>query len=96
MKKTALFFLILFLGFIISPSLITYIDKTADISLAFTANEEETSAKNQVVFECFIHTENKQDMGMCFLLSQSSLEHYYNKKAGLVFLEIHSPPPRNI
>lgn len=95
MNKIAVFFFIIFAGFIVGPTLVTYIDKNADVSIAFTANEEENSAKNHEVSE-FTIQDYKTDMERQFLLSKSSIEHYYQKADQIVFLEVTSPPPKHI
>ena len=94
MKKTAFFFLVLFAGFLATPTFITYVDKNADISMAFTANEEENSSKTQLVFEYTFHESHPGNLGLHFLQEQSALIHYYNQAAKLVFLDVLSPPPK--
>lgn len=95
MNKIAVFFIIIFAGFIVTATIVTYIDKNADVSIAFTANEEENFSQNHIVPE-FIIQENKSDLERQFLLTQSSIDHYYQKADQIVFLEITSPPPKHI
>ncbi len=94
MKKIAFFFLVLFAGFLATPTLITYVDENVDISMAFTANEEENSSKTQLVFEYTFHESNPGNLSLHFLQEQSALIHYYNEAERLVFLDVLSPPPK--
>lgn len=96
MNRIAFFFFFIFTGFIISPTIITYIDQSVDISVAYTANEEENSVKNNVLLEFTVQDQSKADLGSQFLLAKSSIEHYYQMAGEIVFLEITSPPPRHI
>ena len=66
--------------------MITYVDENADISMAFTANEEENSSKTQLVFEYTFHESNSSNLSLQFLQEQSALIHYYNDAEKLVFL----------
>lgn len=94
MKKIAFFFLVLFTGFLASPTIISYLDEEIDISMAFTANEEENSSKTQLVFEYTFHESNSNNFSLHFLQEQSALIHYYNDAEKLVFLDVLSPPPK--
>ena len=94
MKKIAFFFLVLFVGFLATPSIVTYIDENADISMAFTANEEENSSKTQPVSEYTFHETPTGNLSLHFLQEQSALIHYYNQATRLIFLDVLSPPPK--
>lgn len=93
MKNIAFFFLVLFAGFLASPTIISYVDEKVDISMAFTANEEENSSKTQLVFEYTFHDSNS-NLSLHFLQGQSALIHYFNEAERLVFLDVLSPPPK--
>ena len=93
MKKSAFFFLLLFTGFLATPTIVSYVDENVDISMAFTANEEENSSKTQLVFEYTIN-DSPHNLSLHFLQEQSALIHYYNQAEKLVFLEVLSPPPK--
>ncbi len=94
MNKIAIFLAVLFVGFIVSPTLITYLDESVDISIAFTANEEENSAKNQIVFEFNIQDANPSSLSLHFLQEQAALNHSYKDGAKLITLDVISPPPK--
>ncbi len=94
MNKTALFFLIIFSGFITAPTVVTYFNSSADVSMAFTANEEENCVKNHIVLEFIFQDNDKQDLGKQFLLQKSSIEHYHLLAEKMILLEVFSPPPQ--
>lgn len=94
MNRIAFFFFFIFTSFIISPTIISYIDQSVDVSLAYTANEEENSVKNNVLLEFTIQEHTNSDLGSQFLLAKSSIEHYYQIAGEMVFLDVTSPPPR--
>ena len=94
MNRIAFFFFFVFTSFIISPTIVSYIDQSVDVSLAYTANEEENSVKNNVLLEFTLQEQSKADLGSQFLLAKSSIEHYYQIAGEMVFLDVTSPPPK--
>jgi len=96
MNRIAFFFFFIFTGFIISPTIVSYIDKDVDISLAYTANEEENSVKNNVLSEFTFQDHSNANLESQFLLAKSSIEHYYQMASEIVFIDVTSPPPRHI
>lgn len=94
MKFIASFFLSLFLAFVATPSVITYLDESIDISLAFTANEEENSTKTEVAFEYIVQIDNRHTTSLHFLQEQTAFNHIYKEVYRLVYLDIVSPPPK--
>jgi len=95
MNRIAFFFFFVFTSFLISPTIISYIDQSVDVSIAYTANEEENSLKNNVLLEFIVQDHANSDLGSQFLLSKSSVEHYYQIAGEMVFLDVTSPPPRH-
>lgn len=95
-KNFALLFLFIFLGFIATPTIVTYIDKCANVSAAFTANEEENSSKTGLTFEYTIHDPHPSYSSLHFLQEQSAFNHYYKEGYRLVFLDVLSPPPKQV
>lgn len=94
MKIKSLFLLILFVTFLGTPTLITYLDESVDISMAFTASEEENSVKNQIVFEYNIQDSNSGSISIHFLQEQAAFNHFYKDGANLIVLDVLSPPPK--
>lgn len=70
----------------------TLVDREADISMAFTASEEENSVKNQIAFEYTLN--DHRSISIHFLKEQMADNHYYKKGYKLVFLDVLSPPPK--
>lgn len=96
MKKTAYLLLFLFLAFLLTPTVVTYIDKDIDVTLAFTAGEEENSSKTQPGFEYTIQDTNPYYTSIHFLQEQPPYNHFYEEGSGLVFLDVLSPPPKQV
>lgn len=94
MKFIASFFLILFLAFIATPSVIIYLDESVDISMAFTASEEENSSKTSVAFEYIFQPTHHNITSLHFIQEQIALSHFYKEGYRLVYLDILSPPPK--
>lgn len=94
MNKIAIFLVVLFVGFLVTPTLITYLDESVDISMAFTASEEENSAKNQIGFEYNVQDSNTSTISLHFLQEQAALIHFYKDGAKLITLDVLSPPPK--
>jgi hypothetical protein len=91
MKLIARIFLVLFIAFLVTPSIVTMIEKSCDTSVFFSISEEEHSQKEVKVYAC-----NEE------ALSGFSKGRY--SKSGLVLSEnlskhdkitpsIFSPPP---
>ena len=97
MKKTfAAILFTVFLSFIVGPTVVALIDDSVDISFAFTANEEENSSKNLVSFE-YTNQENSTNYRGIMLLSEQRNNAYsYYANYHQVFLDVLSPPPKNI
>lgn len=94
MKKAAIFLVVLFVGFIMTPTIITYLDENVDISMAYTASEEENTAKNQIFFEYNLQDSNPGSVSLHFLQEQAALNHFYKEGSGLIVLDVLSPPPK--
>lgn len=95
-KNLALLFLTVFLGFLATPSIVTFIDRDVDISTAFTANEEENSSKTELLFEYNLRESNPNQVSISFFKVQSAFSFYYKKGYRPIYLEILSPPPKQI
>lgn len=93
-NKIAIFLVLLFVGFLGTPTLVSYLDESIDISMAFTASEEENSVKNQIAFEYNIQDSNSESISLHFLQEQAALNHFYKDGSGLITLDVLSPPPK--
>lgn len=96
MKSIACILTIFFLSFAAGPTVMALIDDTVDMSFAFTANEEENSAKNLVSFESLLEETYSNHESIQFLRTHSRQEFSYLEGGHQVYLEVLSPPPRNI
>lgn len=96
MKITACLFLLLFVGFLLAPTVITMIDKTVDVTMAFTANEEESSSKHTIGLEYIVHIYHPNAISLQFLHEQAALNHSYKDGDRLVILDVLSPPPKQV
>lgn len=94
MKKIAQLLLFVFVLFLATPTVVTYIDNDIDVSMAFTANEEENSSKTQIGFEYTLHDHDPTYASIHFLQEQTALNHSYKEGYRLVFLDVLSPPPK--
>lgn len=96
MKNLSLLFLIIFVTFLCTPTIVTYVDKKIDVSMAFTANEEENSSKTSIGFEYTLQDANPYNTGIHFFQEQTLFNHFYKEGSGLVFLDVLSPPPKQV
>lgn len=94
MRFIASFFIVLFLAFLVTPSIVTYVDESVDVSLAFTANEEENSPKTEIAFEYLFQIDNRYTFSLHFLQEQTAFNHFYKEGNKLIYLDILSPPPK--
>lgn len=90
-KAISIFFTVLFLGLITSPSIIVVIDDSIDISVLYSLAEEEES-KNLEVFT----SENDEDgeSMLCSAILEDS--GYYFNKYPKPHLNLIVPPPEPI
>lgn len=86
----------MFTLFVAGPTLVACIDKDADISFAFTANEEENSAKNLLNLEFIKDEQANHHEAYLYLREESSAKFYYAEDHHQVYLDVLSPPPRHI
>lgn len=94
MKVIASFLLILFTAFLATPTFVVCIDENVDISMAFTASEEENSSKTQLAFEFNIQDVIPGAFSGFFSQDLSPLNHSYKEGYRLVFLDVLYPPPK--
>lgn len=96
LKKIAYILTINFLSFIAGPTIVSLIDDTVDISVAFTANEEENSSKNLVNFESLMEEAFSNHASIEYLRTHQKEGYSYEEDYHQVYLEVISPPPKNI
>lgn len=95
MKKIAYLFLFLFIGFLITPSIVTYIDKNIDVSTAYSAGEEEHSSGSKLTLEYLMQEPNPFAVaGLHYSSTNASLSNYLHNGERLIFLDVLSPPPK--
>ena len=90
-KITALFFIVLFMGLIIAPTVIVVIDDSVDTSIFYSLAEEEESGKLKKLISPF----SLQSNDLTDNLGLKNLEHfgYYFKNYPKPHLNLISPPP---
>lgn len=74
--------------------MISLIDRSVDISIAYNVNEEESSSKNQITFEYNIEEMDSNYESIHFLQISKVNGHYYKENTYNVFLSVTSPPPK--
>lgn len=94
MKKIAAILAFIFLGFLATPTVITLIDSSVDISLVFNVNEEESSSKNQISMEYHLEETPSNYESIHFLQEQKNPGHFYTEDYPVIFLDVISPPPK--
>ena len=96
MRSIAITLSIIFMTFIAGPTAVSLIDDTVDISIAFTANEEESSSKNLLSFESLIEEIYSNRASIKYLRTHQKNRYSYEEDYHQVYLEVVSPPPKNI
>ena len=96
LKKVAYILSFIFLSFVAGPTVISLIDDTVDVSFAFTANEEENSSKNLASFESLIEEIYSNHASIEYLKTHQKENYSYKEDYHQVYLEVISPPPKNI
>lgn len=94
LKKTvSIFFTVLFLGIISTPSIIVVIDDSIDISLILsTSEEEEKGNEKHSDIEVLVSKLKANESYLAFDSSENNLG-YYNKMYPKPHLNLISPPP---
>ena len=84
--------LVVFVNFIVAPTIISLADENADISLVFNVNEEENKEKESEkdVEIKLLQTESLQKSFTGFSVSNNKL---YKENYPKHFMKLHSPPP---
>lgn len=90
MKIISKIFLILFIAFLLTPTIVTVIEKSTDISIFYTASEEEPAHKE---IKVFFYLDNFVDVLLFEKLSTSAILSENLSKYGNVTSSIFIPPP---
>lgn len=96
LKKVAYILSFIFLSFVAGPTIVSLIDDSVDVSFAFTANEEENSSKNTVSFESLVEEIYSNHASIEYLKTHQQERYSYKQNYHQVYLEVTSPPPKNI
>lgn len=92
-KSIAIFFTILFLAIITTPTIISAIDKSVDISVFYSMSEEEESHKiPSKLFEALFTKPNPVHYYLSSAVEDNSLGYYF-KNYPKPHLNLISPPP---
>ncbi len=94
MRFKSTFFLLIFVSFLVTPSVVSLMDSTNDVAVFFSMNEEENSDNNKIDIEKKTIHNNKQSLEG--ILANLASEKTVQKQAvdwNSVYLEMVSPPP---
>ncbi|MGB7842400.1 MAG: hypothetical protein WBL21_06395 [Salinimicrobium sp.] len=96
LKKIAYILAFVFTLFVAGPTIVICIDKDVDVAFAFTANEEENSAKNLLNLEFMKDEHTTKPTASLLFNDENTGRFFYDEDHHQVFLEVLSPPPRYI
>lgn len=91
--KIAIVLTFVFGSFIISPTIISIVEKNFDVSILFNINEEENNQKEtSKTFDLKLSDSNTA-LSLFNAFSKSNLLGFYSKKYASISQENNSPPP---
>jgi|SRR5690606_31770860 len=93
-KRYALFFLIIFSIFLVSPAVVRVIEANVDVSYFFNIAEEENKHSQKEYKDVFIGITNKPYDTNALLMRKFSLFFYKNNKYPPIDLDENCPPPK--
>lgn len=94
-KIVSIFLSVIFLLFIVTPTIIILVDDTIDVSLAFSASEEEEKGNEKNLdIEVLFSTLKTNDSDVDFSESESNLGYFF-KNYPKPHLNLISPPPEH-
>ena len=94
-KIVSIFLSVIFLLFIVTPTIVILVDDTIDVSLAFSASEEEEKGNEKNLdIEVLFSTLKTNDSDVDFSESESNLG-YFLKNYPKPHLNLISPPPEH-
>jgi len=92
-KIVSIFLSIIFLLFIVTPTIIVLVDDTIDVSIAFSASEEEEKGNEKNLdIEVLFSNLKANESDLVFAVSENNLGYYFKNypKPHLILI---SPPP---
>ena len=93
MKIISKIFLIIFIAFLATPTIVTVIEKSADISVFYTVSEDENAHKE---IKTFFYLDNFSDTILPAELSSSAILSENLSKHGNITSSIFIPPPNEV
>lgn len=96
MKQFALILLFVFAAFLVAPTTIVLIKSTADVSLAFTVNEEESQGDRAEMKDKEVQLLSFHHLN--FFSIKEDVDHFHSYKENYkhIFFDVLSPPPEFI
>lgn len=92
-KIVSILFSVIFLLFIVTPTIIVMVDSSIDVSMAFSASEEEEKGNEKNLdIEILFSKLKTNDSDLVFALSENNLGYYF-KNYPKPHLNLISPPP---
>ncbi|MDB9961735.1 hypothetical protein OAD62_06520 [Oceanihabitans sp.] len=92
-KIVSIFLSVIFLLFIVTPTIIVMVDDTIDVSIAFAASEEEEKGNEKNLdIEVLFSNLKANESDLVFAVSENNLGYYF-KNYPKPHLNLISPPP---
>jgi hypothetical protein len=92
-KIVSIFLSVIFLLFIVTPTVIVMVDDTIDVSIAFSASEEEEKGNEKNLdIEVLFSNLKANESDLVFAVSENNLGYYF-KNYPKPHLNLISPPP---
>ena len=94
-RIVSIFLSVIFLLFIVTPTIIVMVDDTIDISIAFSASEEEEKGNEKHLdIEVLFSKLKTNESDLVFAISENNLGYYF-KNYPKPHLNLISPPPEH-
>ncbi|MFV8347057.1 hypothetical protein [Flavobacterium sp. ZB4P13] len=93
MKIISKIFLILFIAFLVTPTIVTVIEKSADVSIFYSVSEEEHAHKE---IKTFFYFESSTEIITSSRLSSSAILSENLSKHDSITSSIFIPPPNQV
>lgn len=92
-KVVSIFLSVIFLLFLVTPTIIIMVDNTIDVSIAFSSSEEEEKGNEKNLdIEVLFSKLKDNDSRLVFAVSENNLGYYF-KNYPKPHLNLISPPP---
>ena len=95
-NRLALVLIFIFTLFIVSPTIVSVVEKNFDVSVLFNMSEEESNQKDASTNLDLKFSDTKDSSSLFNALNKSSLFADYSRKYTSISLENNSPPPEFI